>query len=191
MEIVVHKGTVKLKTKRLILRKLEISDAKEMFNNWASDEDVTKYLTWKAHKNIEDTKEILNDWAKSYSKQDFYQWGIVLKETKELIGTIGVVDNKENRLISVIGYAIGKKFWGNGYVTEALNEVIDFLFTETNVNRIEAVHDVENTASGKVLLKCNLKFEGILRDRGLNNDAALIDLAIYSIIRQDFSSKRN
>ena len=94
-----HKGTVELETERLVLRKFKLEDAKEMFNNWASDEEVTKYLTWEAHKNIKITKSVLSEWVESYSNLDFYQWGIVIKDTNELIGSIGVVGHKENRLI--------------------------------------------------------------------------------------------
>lgn len=181
-----HKGTIELETERLILRKFKIEDAESMFNNWASDEEVTKYLTWKPHKTVEVTKSLLTEWVSSYINLDFYQWGIVIKETNELIGSIGVVGNKENRLMCEIGYCIGKSFWGKGYVAEAFTRIIDFLFTETNCNRIEAVHDIDNPNSGKVMLKCGLTLEGVLRQRGLNNDGEIIDLPMYSLLKKDY-----
>lgn len=185
-----HKGTVELETERLVLRKFKLEDAKEMFNNWASDEEVTKHLTWEAHKNIKITKLVLSEWVESYSNLDFYQWGIVIKDTNELIGSIGVVGHKENRLICEIGYCIGKPYWGKGYVAEAFKRIIDFLFNEVNCNRIEAVHDIDNPNSGKVMQKCNLTFEGILRQRGLNKNSELIDLSMYSLLKKDYNEKR-
>ncbi|MDD4298522.1 MAG: GNAT family N-acetyltransferase [Bacilli bacterium] len=146
-------------------------------------------MSWKAHENIEITKEVLKEWVNSYVNKDYYQWGIVVKQTNELIGSIGIVGNIENRLICEMGYCIEKNYWGNGYVVEAFNRIIEFLFTETNCNRIEAVHDVDNVNSGKVIIKCNLEFEGVLRDRGLNNDLKLIDLAMYFLLKRDYLRK--
>ncbi len=181
-----HKGTKELETNRPKLRRFKLDDAEEMFNNWASDEKVAKFLTWKEHESIDVTKKILDEWVSSYQNEEYYQWGIVIRETNELIGSIGVAGNKENKLMCEIGYCIGRNYWGNGYVAEALNRIIKFLFTEINYNRIEIVHAVENVNSGKVIRKCNLKFEGILRDRGLSNRLELIDLAMYSILRKEW-----
>ncbi len=181
-----HKGTVMLETNRLRLRRFELDDAEAIFNNWASDEKVAQYLTWKAHENIAVTKKVLSEWGNSYQNKEYYRWGIVVKETNELIGSIGVEGNKENRLICEIGFYIGREYLGKGYVAEALNRIIEFLFTETKCNRIEIVHDVANVNSGKVIRKCNFKFEGILRDRGLSNELELIDLAMYSLLKREW-----
>ncbi|MBQ4523154.1 MAG: GNAT family N-acetyltransferase, partial [Lachnospiraceae bacterium] len=76
-----HKGTVKLETERLILRRFVIEDAKAMYENWASEDEVTKFLTWPTHSSVEDTRFVLNHWINSYEKSDFYNWAIELKET--------------------------------------------------------------------------------------------------------------
>ena len=81
-----HKGTKTLKSQRLCLRKFSQKDTLPMFNNWANDVEVTKYLTWQPHKDISVTEFVVNEWIKSYGKKDFYQWIIVLRDTKSLLG---------------------------------------------------------------------------------------------------------
>ena len=103
---------VTLETNRLILRPFEISDAEMMFNNWASDEEVTRYMTWNYHESIQTTKMILSNWVDEYQKPERYNFGIVLKETNELIGGIDVVGYLDG--IPVIGYVLSKKYWNNG-----------------------------------------------------------------------------
>ena len=75
-----HVGTQYIETERLILRRFELSDARAMFDNWASDDEVTKYLTWPAHSGVSVTEQLLEDWVSQYSKNDCYRWAIVLKE---------------------------------------------------------------------------------------------------------------
>ena len=90
-----HTGTVKLETNRLVLRKIRLTDTKMVYNNWASDSEVTKYLTWMSHDSIDVTNMIVNMWVNGYKNSNFYQWGIVLKEDNQLIGTISSVSIDE------------------------------------------------------------------------------------------------
>ena len=145
---------VTLETNRLILRPFEISDAEMMFNNWASDEEVTRYMTWNYHESIETTKMILSNWVDEYQKPERYNFGIVLKETNELIGGIDVCGYIDG--IPVVGYVLSRKYWNNGYMTEAFKEVITLLKSLGHKQiKIDAV--VENTASNKVIIKCGGK----------------------------------
>ena len=106
-----HKGTILLKTERLILRRLTLDDVDAMFDNWASSSNVTRFMTWPAHKNKDITKMVLTDWVNSYEKLDYYQWGIVLKDSLTLIGAISIVNiNEEDKSVEV-GYCIGEKWW--------------------------------------------------------------------------------
>ena len=84
-----------------------------------------------------------------------------------------------------IGYCIGQKFWNKGITTEAMKAIIRFFFEEVGVNRIEARHDTKNPASGRVMIKSGLKFEGILRQAGKNN-TGINDLAVYAILKEDY-----
>ena len=74
-----HKGTQILKTERLVLRPFRTEDAPAMFRNWASDEEVTRFLTWPSHRTEADSAAILREWTADYARKDFYQWAIVPK----------------------------------------------------------------------------------------------------------------
>ena len=85
-----------LETKRLVLRKLNENDADSIFNNWAKDKEVTTYLTWSPHENIEITKKLLNMWLEAYKDEKTHRFGIVLKDEDKLIGMIDVVNYIDN-----------------------------------------------------------------------------------------------
>jgi ribosomal-protein-alanine N-acetyltransferase len=174
-------GTKTIETERLILRRFELSDADDMYKNWASDKEVTKFLTWPTHTDVEISRKVLNIWIKDYSDDKNYQWCIELKSTGEAIGSIGVVDFKENIEAVEIGYCIGRKCWNQGFTSEALKALIQFFFQEVELNRIEARHDTLNPSSGKVMLKCGLKYEGRGIKAGRNN-TGICDVAMYGII---------
>ena len=105
-----HKGTEKLETERLILRPFRIEDASDMYNNWASDSEVCKYLSWSAHESIEVSKQITNIWSGDYNNPEHYQWAIELKANNSVIGSIGLVAIDNNNENCEIGYCIGKSF---------------------------------------------------------------------------------
>ncbi|MCC8191443.1 MAG: GNAT family N-acetyltransferase [Ruminococcus sp.] len=179
-----HIGTIRLETDRLILRRFTIADAEGMFNNWASDDDVTKYLTWPTHQNVEMTREYINYCLQGYSESAFYTWVMESKESHELIGSISVVKIDEVIDGLELGWAIGKKFWGKGYTAEAAKAVLDVLFDKVGANCIYAQHDVNNPNSGRVMQKIGMKYEGTLRQSDRNNQG-IADMAHYSIIRDE------
>ena len=87
-----HCGTKRLETERLILRRFAPSDAEAMYKNWASDSEVTRFLTWPAHGSAEVSRRVLETWAAQYENDDYYQWAIVLKENGDgPIGSISAV----------------------------------------------------------------------------------------------------
>lgn len=177
-------GSKTLETKRLILRKLTEKDAPAIYNNWASDEKVTKTLTWETHKNIGVTEKILKEWLTQYQQETTYRWGIQLKETNELIGMIDVVKNIINDERCEIGYCLMHKYWNQGIMTEALESVINFLLNDVNYYMIELCHASNNPASGKVMEKCGLKKDGQLPNRVKNIDGTRADLIYYSITKK-------
>lgn len=181
-----HKGTVLIETDRLILRKFKTSDSIAAYNNWMSDNEVTKYLRWCTNKNADESKEIIEMWVNDYLKDNFYQWAITLKSMgDEPIGTISVVDQDDQLNILHIGYCIGSKWWNKGIVSEAFAGIIPFLFEEVKANRIESQHDPLNPNSGKVMKKCGLKYEGTLRQADVNNQG-IVDAAMYSILASEY-----
>lgn len=179
-----HKGTRKIETSRLILRRFTLKDAQPMFDNWASDPEVTKYLTWPAHDSIEISGMVLRDWIASYEKEDYYQWAIVLKELGQPIGSIAVVSGDDQLQLAHVGYCIGRRWWRQGITSEALQAIMDYLFDEVGMNRVESRHDPRNPNSGKVMLKCGMKFEGTHRQSDRNNQG-ICDASWYGILASE------
>lgn len=179
-------GTVKLETKRLILRKTLESDYEPMFRNWANDARVTKFLTWAPYESAEQLKTTYHKYLlENQEKTDFYDWKIVLKETGEPIGSIGAVSvNKDIEAVE-IGYCIGYNWWHQGIMTEAFKRVIQFFFEDVGVNRIFSEHDPNNPHSGDVMKKCGLKYEGTSRQSG-RNQQGICDVAHYGILKEDY-----
>ena len=147
-----HKGTKILTTERLILRRFKVSDNIDMYNNWANDERVTKYLTWQPHKSADATKDLLDIWCNEYLKPDYYQWAIEMDG--KVIGSICVVRSSEKDEYAELGYCIGFDYWNKGIMSEAVTSVTDFLFSEIGYNRISISHATKNISSGKVAQKC-------------------------------------
>ena len=179
-----HLGTNVVETPRLVLRPFAREDAQAMFDNWASDPAVTKFLSWPTYRSVEDAHSILNVWLDNYEKPDFYQWAIVLKELNQPIGSISVVNSDDRVDMVEIGYCIGRNWWGRGIMPEALSAVMVYLFDEVGMQRIEAGHDPDNPASGAVLRKCGLQYEGTLRRR-IRSNRGITDVAWYSILKEE------
>ena len=182
-----HKGTQTIETSRLILRRAVRDDAEPMFRNWASDPEVTKYLTWPTYEKVETAHQILDLWTSEYEKPDYYQWMIVLKEFGEPIGSISVVRQNDRVEEAEIGYCIGSHWWHRGIMTEALTAVIEYLFTEVGMNRVAARHDPNNPHSGG---KCGMKYEGTQRACDRNNQG-ICDAAQYAILRSEWKRPRH
>mgnify|MGYP004512002771 CR=1 FL=1 len=183
-------GTKELKTERLILRKFTINDAKDMYNNYGSDSKVSKYLAWNTHQSIKDSILYIKGVLKQYKSDSTYCWGVFLKPDNVLIGAISVIDLDVKNQTAEIGYCYGSKWWGNGYATESFKRVIQFLFDEVSVETIYADHCLSNLASGKVMEKCGLKKEGILRKRMYDKEGILNDLVSYSILKGEYLNEK-
>ena len=180
-----HCGTQTIETERLILRRFRTDDADAMYRNWASDPEVTKYLMWPAHDSPEISRAVTESWVKAYENIDHYQWAITVKANgDEPIGDIAVVDRNEKAESMHIGYCIGRAWWHQGIVSEALQAVINYLFDTVGVNRIEARHDPCNPNSGGVMRKCGMQYEGTLRQSDYNNQG-ICDAAYYGILRSE------
>lgn len=182
-------GTNTIETERLILRRFKMEDAEAMYKNWTSDEEVTKFLTWPPHSSIELTKNILQEWINDYKNENSYNWAITIKENgAEPIGSIGAVDiNKRVNMVH-IGYCISKKWWDKGITSEALKALIKYFFEEVGVNRVESRHDPNNPNSGKVMMKCGMKYEGTMREADINNQG-ICDYSMYGILAKEYLDK--
>ena len=177
-------NTKTLETDRLILRKFTIDDAEGMFNNWATDPKTYKFLGWTAHKDIDETKAIINDWISKY-QYGSYNWIVELKNTHEVIGCICEEGKTLRHKNIVLGYCYGSKYWNKGYATEALRRVIEYLLTEQDFYMVICNHRSSNPASGRVMQKAGMKYDGTLRARRFEEDGTRSDMVYYSITKDE------
>lgn len=148
-----------LETDRLLLRKITEQDLNDIFE-YASDNEATQYMPWDTHKSLADTKQFYNIVMDSYKELNSLEYVFVLKETGKVIGSGGSISLPLYPHCVEIGYIINKKYWGQGLVPEAMTVIINYLFNELNVHKIEAKHLGGNPNSGKVMQKLGMSYEG-------------------------------
>lgn len=167
-----------MKTKRLILRKLEEKDAYDIYINIQHDREVLKCFLAQYIEDYKDFKfeELLDYFKKNKS---FYD-AIILQKTGECIGMIFENDASEGNV--EIGYAIGSKYWNQGYVSEALQAEIHEIFKNEQVIRIYAGAFKENGASLAVMRKCGMKYSHTIENE-LFWQGKYHDVVYYEITR--------
>ena len=171
-----------IQTKRLHLRKPRMEDATAIFDGYAQDPEVTRYLVWKPHKNIQETEQFLLACGQLWQREKDFAYAITLKETETLIGMFGL--HPMNLKIEV-GYALAQPYWGKGYMTEVLHAVIHWAFTQPDIFRVQAFCDVDNIGSARVMEKAGMLREGLLRRYVLhpNISAEPRDVYMYAIVQ--------
>ena len=176
-----------LETERLKLRKVTERDCSDVFE-YSSDPFVSRYLLWSEHKSIDYTKEYLYRVKCDYRIGKYYNWAIELKDGElkgKMIGTCGFTSFDLINNCAEIGYVINPKFWGLGIAPEALAKVIEFGFDNLYLHRIEGKYLINNKNSLKVMEKCNMRFEGVLRSSMMvkNNYE---DVGVCSILSNEY-----
>src|SRR6185369_3872527 len=147
----------KLETKRLLFRPPTLEDSAAAFHCYASDAEVSRYLTWKNHAAIEAVSDFFSacatQWADVSGEEGHYPWLLFLRETGDLVGSISV-ELQEHRV--EIGYVFGRAHWNKGYATEALGCVVDWALAREDIFRAWAACDVDNPASARVMEKVGM-----------------------------------
>jgi RimJ/RimL family protein N-acetyltransferase len=151
----------KIVSERLLLRIPTMEDAFQIFQLYAQDPEVTKYLTFEPHQSIKDTKTFLKRCLNNWKKNTSFPWTIIRRHDKQLMGMIEIVNIEQSGV--QLGYVLAREFWGNGYMTESLKLIIDWSFTQKDLYRVWAVCDLENKASSRVMEKAGMQKEGLLR----------------------------
>ena len=177
-----HKGTKELRTNRLVLRKYRLSDAEGMYKYYANDNRVTKFLPWEPYEKPSDILPFLEMCINEYEKICTYNWAI--EYDGNVIGGISVTSIDESRNNCEVGYCIGYDFWNKGITSEALAEVIKYMFDEIGVHRIMAKHDIDNPSSGEVMKKCGMIYEGRFKEYYLRHDGTYSDSLVYGIVNK-------
>ncbi|MBA3927363.1 GNAT family N-acetyltransferase [Listeria rustica] len=168
-----------IKTERLILRPITLADAKAMFD-YASDEETTRFV-FDTHQTIDTTRQSI---AEFFIAAPIGKYGIEIAETSKFIGTIDIRVDQLNKS-GCLGYALNKSYWGNGYMTEAGFAMLDLAFKTLELERVTSLHDVRNPASGNVMKRLGMTYEGTLRkNRFVKKE--FVDDAHYSILKEEY-----
>lgn len=172
-----------IETDRLLLRRLRMADAPDMYA-YSRDPEVARYVLWDAHQSPSETKAYIRYMMRKYRAGDPASWGIELKETGRIIGTIGYMWYEETHRSTEVGYSLSRDYWNRGIMTEALRAVLRYSFSDLHMHRVEAQHEEENPASGVVMQKAGMRYEGTLRGR-LRNKGKYVNVRLYAILRED------
>ncbi len=148
-----HCGTLTIDTPRLLLRRFEAGDLRDMLGNWASDPAVQTEYGEPVYSTAQEAEGLLNRYIGGYSSDSFYRWAVIEKDSGRNIGQIAFCRVYEELRTAEIEYCIGTAFQGRGYAGEALSAVIGNIFANTDFQRLEAYHRAENIKSGRVLEK--------------------------------------
>lgn len=179
-----------LKTERLFLRPFRNADAESVFA-YTSDQEVAKTCTWNAPRTVEDSRGYLG-WIESVTCLDpdklFFVWAITLDDDR----VVGSIDFRQLSTFSgQVDYALARELWGQGLVTEAVSSVRDWAFESLEgLVRLQAMCLTTNSPSMRVLEKCGMRLEGIRR-KGFQLKGEIVDLAQYSILREEWNAARD
>nr|MBR4282067.1 GNAT family N-acetyltransferase [Clostridia bacterium] len=174
-----------IETNRLILRKMRMSDAPDVYA-YARDREVARHVLWEAHTSQWETRGYIRYLLWQYKNGQPGSWGIVLRDTGKVVGTIGYMSYNPDNATVEVGYSLARAHWGKGLMTEALTAVIDETFRTLDIHRIEAMHFTDNPASGRVMEKCGMTHEGHLRERECCK-GVFRDVEMWGILRKDWA----
>ena len=176
-----HLGTRELQTERLLLRRIEETDAEELFLGFVNQKEFLYYAN-KKERTLEEEKASLVGIREKYEDDSYYNWLITLKDGGAIVGQIILQVNEYNDSVE-FSYAVDKRHTGRGYMTEALERVKAFALEEMEVIRFQGGCCVENTASRRVMEKCGLECEGTLRKYLKLSDGSH-DMYMFSVLNK-------
>ena len=179
----IFKKNMLINTQRLLLRPLFQSDAQDIYEIF-SDKQVMKYYDLLPFESLERAKQQVEFFTQGFEQKTMLRWGIEYKDNSKLIGTCGFFAFNEDVKKAELGYELNSSYHGKGLMTEALGAILSHIFTQTDINRVEAYVEPPNIASQKTLEKLGFTKEGTLRQfercRG-----ELIDICVYGCLRSD------
>ena len=180
-------GKIAFETERLYLRKIEASDADDMYG-YCSKEITSRYLLWEPHRSPSATRAIIDNIRRGYRNGSYFELAVVLKENGAMIGTCGLTTVDVLNCCAEIGYVLSPDYWGRGFAQEAAEMMINFAFCELGANRVEAKYIRGNESSRRVMEKCGMTYEGTLRGKMLIK-GQYRDIGICAILAERYFLK--
>ena len=170
-----------LETQRLVLREWQENDVCDLFEIMKSDSVIMG--GWMPHHNMNMTEKALGDYIKNDDS-----WAIELKESNRIIGFVRIpVDSNRGKFNArSINYVLCDNYCGKGYMTEAVREVIKFVFEDMNTDLLSAFHYPDNVKSKRVLERCGFEYEGTIEQGCKRFDGKVFDAICYSLLKSDY-----
>ena len=169
-------------TSRLLAKPAAVADAQIVFDDYASDPAVAKYMTWTPHRNVDDTKEFLSRCERTWIEGSAFPWSLWYKQDGAFVGLIEV---RVRASAADLGYALARRWWRQGLMSEAVTAMVEWALAQPTIYRVWATCDVDNVASVRLLERVGMEREGVLR-RWLvhpNLSEAPRDCLCYSIVK--------
>ncbi|ROZ76245.1 N-acetyltransferase [Ramlibacter sp. WS9] len=176
-----------IETSRLTIRLVTQADLPALLE-YNSDEAVTRYLPYGNWNGIDDAQEWLGRATTRLAAGEALQFVAVLRETGHVVGSCLLFHFDESSRRAEVGYLLGRKHWGAGYMFEAMKALVDFAFAQMNLRRLEAEIDPRNTSSAELLERLGFVQEGLLRQRwDLKGEVS--DSGLYGLLRADWNRR--
>lgn len=172
-----------VETERTLLRRFRVEDAEDMFA-YAGDPEVTKYLTFPPYQSVGQVR----DFIESTFQDNLDVYAIADRGTGRVIGSFGLMPALLHNKTG-FGYALNRSYWNRGLMTEILSRMLAILFLDFDFQRVESTHYVGNVGSGRVMQKCGMVKEGLLRREKLIK-GEYVDVVHYGILREDYLAGR-
>ena len=178
----------KLETERLLLRHPLEGDAVSIFERYAQDAEVTRFLLWKPHGSVTESQEFIERCQRVWTEGTAFPWVIVRKSDHLLLGMIELRPEGHK---AELGYVLARDAWGKGYMTEAIKAVVAWALAQPQIWRVWAYCHVQNAASARVMEKAGLEREGILKRWSIHSafGAEPQDCYCYAIVRSGPSGR--
>ncbi len=169
-------------TSRLLLRLPTLEDAESIFQTYTRDPEVTRFLPWQPHTHVDQTRDFLAGCVQAWQAGGRFPYVITeLAQDK----VIGMIEMRLEEFKADVGYVLGREFWSHGYMSEALDAIVQWWREQPSLYRLWAICDVDNIGSARVMEKAGLQREGRLR-REIVHPAISPeprDCYIYSIVK--------
>lgn len=177
-----------LPAERLVLRPTRPDDAEDLFALF-SNEDVSRYWSERAWTDPRRATEYLEQIDRWFRERDGFQWAVALKEDDRLVGTCTLFQLYWRHQRAEIGYALQRRLWGRGLMTEALTALFDFAFGKLGLHRLEADVEPRNEKSLAILDRMGFRREGLLRERFRVEDEVQ-DSLILGLLKPEWEARR-
>ena len=172
----------RLETERLILREFRMSDLDD-FYAYAKHPLIGPMAGWKPHDSIEETLGVLTSFLK---KKEV--WAIVDKESKTVIGSVGIHKTSVNDIYS-LGYVLSHDYWGKGLIVEACKELIEHVFDTYQIDTLEVRHFASNTRSKRVIEKLGFTYQEYIKEGFTMYNGVKQDSLRYTMERDEYNAK--